>query len=193
MKYVVIILFYILFVSPLNAQDQERFFSIEIGSNYNYSLKRESEPVDLNLIRSSASAELAFFYESEYMIDIGLRSAYIPVKSVKEQFYESDGVGSVVNYNLTAIPIMLEFRISYESLQLSYSNGAYIMLTNLDAYGSISKSSDLMTGFSLGIKYNFILDKKFELSPVAQIFYISENSMKIITLGLKLNYNFYKF
>ena len=176
----------------LFAQDnhvKERTFSLEFGLGANFNLTPQISLPELSYQNISAASTLTFIYESEYLIKIGFESGYLPITGINNQTVDNEFGTTTVNTGLSAVPLLFTFTLDYSNFYITYGHGAYLIFSNIDAFGLISRSSELVAGSSLGISYKYPLNNDWKLGAVTKLYFMWDTGNSTIFSGLIINYN----
>jgi len=101
--------------------------------------------------------------------------------------YSNENNG-IVNMTLNAIPIQANVIIYFNNFNLSASYGMYNLLTNINAFGDISRSSSWNDGYSASLAYTYYLTDSFRLSGEFEYIYITNIDRNILRIQLYLGY-----
>ncbi len=167
----------------------ERRLSAEISIGANFNTTHQVSLPGLSYQNTTAAFSGTFFYESEFLIKIGIESGYFPVTGINNQSVTNEFGTTTVNSQLSAIPLLLVFSMNYENLYLQYGRGAFFMVSIVDAFGTKSRSSETVAGFNLGLLYKYPLNNNWKIGAAAKFYYISDAGNSLIFLGAVINYN----
>lgn len=162
-----------------------------LGTSYNSSTKYN--PTNSQYWNWDLTGTARFMYESEYNLKIGFETGYLQITGINHQNISNEFGNSEVNAQLSAIPFLIVFTMNYKDFYINYGKGAYYMLSKVNAFGTISRSSELVAGFNIGFSYKYPINEKWKIGFDSKYYYMSDNSSSLIFVGLLANYTFANF
>ncbi len=189
-KFILIVLLFLI-VNQIKAQDTTltlRKLSLELVLGVNFNITHQVNLPGLEYKNISAGFSSTFFYESEYLIKVGIESGYFPVTGLNKVDLATEFGSTAVNAQLSTVPILLVFSMSYHNFYINFGRGVYLMFSVIDAFGENSRSNELVAGFNFGFSYKYPIYKNWKIGALAKFYYISDAGNSMIFSGIVLNY-----
>lgn len=187
--FIVILMIFMLSASYAVEQDKPRSILFEISPGVTYNLTKQLNLPDFQYQNYFAGITTSVEFSSEYNIKIGIESGYLPITGIDNQQITNHNGQSQANAQLSTIPILLRFSMSYSDFSISYANGAYFMISYVDAFGQTSRSKEVASGLKLGLQYNILNINSSKILLHSNFYYMSDIGHLVVFFGIASNFN----
>jgi len=198
MRIALIIMLTVVFVAGVaqSQPDTGTKYTVEalltVGLKYTRFVNPTTEFTDRQIFPGvTVKARLHWF--PNHLLGIGIQSGYELFAIEKHIILDDEGVPSVIEMQLSGVPIHAVFEMRPNNFRLGVGLGIYLLESKISFNGSITKSSDLAFGVSALVGYEWHIFEDLHVSPEIGLYMISDRSIVSVSPSITLRYDIFRY